>query len=521
MSYRFYLFCSLAVLIFCYPTKTAAKTQSVLFDTDQQIATNIYIQLKVTIGDTRKDWPQLQVWSITDRVASFVPADNTIYIDQQALDICKKMGEEFEASLAFIIGHELTHFYQAHDWEISGFASHFMIGKEEFESYRNHERQADIYGAFIAQQAGYNTIKIVPTLLTSIYQSYQLSENANQAYPSLEDRQGLAQEACKLAGDLVAIYQMANYAMVIGKFEEAHHLYTYVSQNLQFKELYFNIGMSNLLQYYYLKEDLPLLYDFKIDPKIPITRNAQTRHPKALLEAAQKAFHFVLQELDETYLPAQQQLLTVYDWKNLPSLFQEQVRLLQSASSKKELPSLQLSRGNFHARNNQKTLALEEYQRILNNFENPVFIRSLAEANSNYLRNGISGKKRSNQHPILHIEKNIDRIGSLSFFNQFDRQISITPILSVQTYESSNSYLSKLQYKNQLMKMQRVYSPSIKSNQGISIGSPASTITSAYPDSELGTIRYTNGYYIVHYQKGLIFKLDDQELVEEWVLFSL
>jgi len=487
---------------------------------DQQIAEQIYQKLQQTIGDKRRDWPKLQVWGVVDRVASFVPNENTIYLDQKAIDICKTFNGQFEAALAFIIGHELTHFYQAHDWKVSGFVTHFMVAKEDFQEHLEHERQADVYGAFIAQQAGFQTIRIVPNLLNSIYKEYQLSSQADSKYPSLVDRQALAQEACHIAADLVEVYHTANYAMVLGKYEVAYQLYDFVGQSLQFKELYFNMAMSNLLQYYFWNTDLQLAYNFEIDPSIPLTRTDQMRHPSILLAEAERFFQKILQDFDANYFPAHLQLLTVYDWQNKTSNMNQQIAWLKTYCPPQQQKHLLLAIGNYYARQGQVNLAQEQYQSILQSSQ-PNTVEQLAKANSQFLQTGQSNKQKPSTRPSLRIEKGIDEIPSLTFYKNFPRNISIKTAIQLATNEHRNSYISKLNYQDQLLKLQRVYSPSITSNKGIRIGSTKAELERAYPQSQLGIVRHTEGYYIVNYEKGLIFKCNQQGIVEEWSLFVL
>lgn len=514
----FHLFISVSwLLFFSIPSANGMP----IMDAYQQDVQEIYQNLKNTIGDRRQDWPKVQVWSITDRVASFVPLDNTIYIDQQTLDICKTFGGKYKDALAFIIGHELTHFYQEHQWKELGFVSHFLVDKTNFQEHLEHEKQADIYGTFIAQQSGYQTIRLVPAILDKIYQAYQLNKTATLEYPSLSERKKLAEEACHLATDLVNVYQTANYAMVLGKYEEAHFLYDYVRQSLQFKELYFNLGMNNLLQYYYWQPDLQLGYDFEIDPSIPITRNDQTRHPIALLKEAKESFQKILTQYDAKYFPAQLHLITILDWQNDKTGATQQINTLGNDVTPKNQASLFLTIGNFHARNGQPALANDFYQRVASISTANLATKKLALDNLNYLKTKKSSKQKPPQHPALRIEKGIDKIASLTLFKNYNRTISINDQMDLQTNEATNSFLYRLHFKGQLLKIQLIESVDAQSNKGIKIGSTNQRIKESYPNVQFGKVRHTNGYYLINYQKGLVFKCNQAGIVEEWVVFAI
>ncbi len=514
--------CLLIISLVCFfPTEVFSAKEPTIPVADQQVVQEIYQNLQYTIGDKRQDWPKVKVWSITDRVASFVPLDNTIYIDQQTLDICKTFGEKYKDALAFIIGHELTHFYQEHQWQEVGFVSHFLVNKANFQEHLEHEKQADIYGTFIAQQSGYQTIRLVPSILDKIYQAYQLKSTATQEYPSLNNRKKLAEEACHLAADLVDVYQTANYAMVLGKYEEAHFLYDYVRQSLQFKELYFNLGMNNLLQYYHAQPDLKLSYDFEIDPSIPITRNDQTRHPKALLKAAKSAFNKILTQYDAQYFPAQLQLITVLDWQADKTAAIKQITQLTDNYPPKNQASFFLTVGNFYARNEQPELARDFYQRMIKLPELNPYLKQLGLDNLQYLKTKKSAKQQPPQRPSLRIEKGIDNIPSLTLFKKYKRTISIKDDMSLQTSVASNSYLYQLNFKGDLLKIQVVEGVHTKSKKGIHIGSTDKDIKIVYPKSQLGKIRYANGFYLIHYEKGLVFKCNQAGIVKEWGVFTI
>ena len=148
-------------------------------------------------------------------------------------------------------------------------------------------------------------------------------------------------------------------------------------------------------------------------------------------------------------------------------------------------------------------------------------IEQLAEANSLFPQTVQRNKQKSPARPSLRIEKGVDEIPSLAFYKNFPRNISIKKTIQLATNEHRNSYIGRLNYQEQLLKLQRIYSPSISSNKGIRIGSTKAELERAYPQSQLGTVRHTKDYYLVTYQKDLIFKCNDKGVVEEWNLFVI
>ncbi|MFT5647622.1 MAG: hypothetical protein ACI976_002314, partial [Aureispira sp.] len=86
----------------------------------------IYQQLKKAIGDQRTTLPKLLILNREKRVAAYREMDNSIIIEKKAYDICQSMGVQAESALAFLIGHELTHFYQQTDWKRNSRTTHFL-----------------------------------------------------------------------------------------------------------------------------------------------------------------------------------------------------------------------------------------------------------------------------------------------------------------------------------------------------------------------------------------------------------
>src|SRR5690606_9520990 len=142
-------------------------------------------------------------------------------------DICETMGANAESALAFIIGHELTHFYQQHDWEEAGFGTTFLAEKNIFTKHTYHEEEADMYGAFVAHLAGYNTLEIVSGLLDKIYKEYKLAIKMDN-YPTLGERKAVTNKVREKIEKLIEIYDNANYFAALGWHMQAVHCYEYL-----------------------------------------------------------------------------------------------------------------------------------------------------------------------------------------------------------------------------------------------------------------------------------------------------
>ena len=502
-----------------HPIVAVAKTDS-LESADQLIVDEIYTKLKLKIGDTQKQFPKLKIWGIKDRIATFDSTENTIYLDDYAVQKCKSL-PNYKAAFAFIIGHELTHFYQEHDWEKSGFVTHFLIKTVDFKKYQQHEKQADVYGAFIAEQAGFRAIEIVNPLLDILYEAYDLPKKETLEYPSLKERKKLARQACQLATNLVNAYETANYAMVLGRFQEAHSLYDYVSQNLKFKEVYFNLGMSYLLAYYYLDDTNTLAYPFEVDPQIPIRRTlADTK----LIESAIAAFHKVNREYDTNYFSTTLHLITAYDWLGDKSAALRIIDNLEKIIPKGKKAIFNLVVANFFWRNERKKEAITIYKQLLNNQATPKNIAKIATINLKQIMSNYVFEKQSAFMPDIRTEKGIDGITSLALF-PFKNDENVASVnygveKELFVYEARNSFLTKLIYQKSKINLQRIFSAKISTNNHIRIGDHVTEINKRYSSKNLGKVSFIGGYYNIIPEKGLIFKCTTDDIIEEWVVFT-
>ncbi len=485
--------------------------------TDKTMVDQVYGDLKRVIGDKRRDWPTIIIMGAPNRVAAYVAEENTIYIDQKAIEVCKKFEVAKKDALAFIIGHELTHFYQKHEWSVSGFASYFMVSVEDFRENREHERQADIYGGFIAQQAGYSTIALVPALLEAIYDAYQLSKERNAVYPSLAERKKLAAESCAIAGDLINAYQMANYLMIIGAFEEAFTLYNYLIKTIRFKELHNNLGLASLS--ILLKSDnTPLQYPLEINTNIPIERSEVYQSRKFMAQTAEEHL-LTAYNWDAGYLDAGIHLITALDWNNKP----QEARKLLGELEQQPIPPAQsaqlfLTAGNLFARLNQPAVAQAYYKKIRNLNANDYFA-NMAEHNLAVLNNRASAEKKFSFFPVQNLIQPIDKI-ELSKVKSFSRDIQINDRCRFLTTEQSNSTITYLLFNDKRIKLQFIRSPKVNIN-GIGIGSPQYLLEEKFPGKSFKKIAFSDGFFFFSISKGLLFKVNARGSVEEWGVLLL
>ncbi|MBK9723170.1 MAG: hypothetical protein IPO78_16425 [Saprospiraceae bacterium] len=157
----------------------------------------IYNKLVNARGDFRYPVPKLFLRKEVSRVASIDYNKLEIVIEEKAYKTCLQYGD---AAIAFLLGHELTHYYEKHAWR-NNFAyaySDLQIGQEmeKFHDQTANETEADYLGGFLAYSAGYGMFEKADSIIIQLYKEYKLSDQL-KGYPSLQDRIELAKEVQK------------------------------------------------------------------------------------------------------------------------------------------------------------------------------------------------------------------------------------------------------------------------------------------------------------------------------------
>ncbi len=212
----------------------------------------IYQRLAEARGDRRFPLPAFRL-SAEERQGAFLEGDGrSIGLEKKAYDICMRYGRE---AVAVLLGHELTHFYEKHQWRRG-----FLAANEDLEISRTlninqldtleniqNEAQADYLGGFLAYSAGYPVFERMPDLLQDIYDEYGLNDADMPNYPSLADRQELARISVRQLRLLVDLYDMSNLLIAIGRYTDARICLRQILTQYQGREIYNNLGALTLL----------------------------------------------------------------------------------------------------------------------------------------------------------------------------------------------------------------------------------------------------------------------------------
>ncbi len=282
----------------------------------EQVLKNLYL----TYGDRQRPCPKL-LFTDDNQGPRYRESAQTIVLDGRSIEVCRSFGRDSVSALAFIIGHELAHFFHSkhhgHKAEFSYLA--FDRGKH---GDAEQERLADVQGIFNAYLAGYRTTAILPKVIAKLYESYQLKSKL-EGYPSLPERQRTSAEVLATVDTLTQLYETANYLTALGQYELAAASYQYILRYYPGREVYNNLGASHALHAMFCSAKSPDAYQYplELDTDSRLTRprarggeseltDSERALRKRLLAEAEKALK-TAGWLDPSYFPVDVNLLCV------------------------------------------------------------------------------------------------------------------------------------------------------------------------------------------------------------------
>ena len=299
------------------PLPVDKKNLPINYSTAEEILKNLYS----IYGNRQRPCPKILIVDDTNG-PRYRESGKTIVLNEVALEVCRSFGKDSLNALAFIIGHELAHFFQQ---EAGGGNAEFsyLAYSKNIESDPEKERLADIQGIFNAYLAGYRTTHILADLIGKLYKSHNLPSQLED-YPPLEERQQASAFVLATIDTLTNLHEAANYLTALGQYELAAASYEYILQYYPGREIYNNLGACYALHAMHCSEKSPdlLLYPIEIDTesrlKKPKARGGESELSegernlrKRLL--AQAEYHLeTAGKMDHTYVPVDINLLCVY-----------------------------------------------------------------------------------------------------------------------------------------------------------------------------------------------------------------
>ena len=283
----------------------------------------IYLKLVNSIGNKFDLPPELYLLDSNKKVAYI--NDEGIFIERKLIQLfCDK--PSFEANIAYILGHELAHYYLEHNWMKNsglGYSNSLGIFIDE-KAYSKEQRkiaesQADLFGGFYGQIAGYSVLESAQETLKILYHDYQIPEEI-KGYPSLNERYQIIESNLEKAKNLSHLFHFGNVLLSTGHLAQAKDCFEIILKNkFTSREIYNNLGLTYLL--FAIKSLAPpfskVFYPVYLDRQTRLNTGATRSSgffgtPEQSLEKSKKYFS-LSQELDPSYLPALQNIL-VYNY---------------------------------------------------------------------------------------------------------------------------------------------------------------------------------------------------------------
>lgn len=295
-------------------------------------ARGVFNDLVRAIGDGRTR-PKLQVLPAGAggrmKVAWYVPQANAVTIEERAYDLCAAMGSDSLSALATLLGHELAHYYKDHGW-VGDFGNGFAdleVGqtlaelKHDLAKVVEMETEADYFGGFAGYVAGYNSLGVAPRTFSAVYDAYELSAEI-PGYPSLAERQEIAQRSEDKVRNLVPIFEAGTKLMIIGRYEEASRLFDFIARDFPSREILNNAGVARVLEALslYPAGRRRYVYPLELDAETRLSGTKADEYGFAedneeriglLLEEAQEAFESAIRK-DNNYATAHVNLACAY-----------------------------------------------------------------------------------------------------------------------------------------------------------------------------------------------------------------
>jgi tetratricopeptide (TPR) repeat protein len=272
-------------------------------------AMKVYRKLVAARGDFRYPVPAFAMRREENRVAGMDYDQLEIILEEKAFDVCASYGESADAAIAFLLGHELTHYYEKHGWR-RGFVADFKdlsigLKLDSLVDDAANETEADYGGGFLAYSAGYGLFDQGADMIAKLYKAYRLKDTL-QGYPTLADRQALSRRTAEKLEDLVDVFDLANLLTATGRYAEANEYYRYVLMEYQSREIYNNVGVTAMLaaMEFFKEGELKFHYPVELDLESSASKGSGMAEASTrLLREALLHFDAAI-SLDPGYAPA-------------------------------------------------------------------------------------------------------------------------------------------------------------------------------------------------------------------------
>ncbi len=506
-----------------------------------EVAYKIFESLIEARGDFRMQTPKLILTTAEKNVALARPRKGEIILEFKAYQICTTFGKDSLNALAALLSHELTHYYEKHQW-----TKHFVAEHGETQTGRDLknlkerlrlETQSDYLGGFLAYSAGYLTLDIMPRFLDEVYKSYKLPDDLN-GYPPLDERKEIATQAFEKLKSFIHVFEMANYLTALNQYEQAKMYFDYILTDFQSREIYNNVGVIAAQIGMQYVEDRNLIFGFPLELDVEtrlvssLRGNKENDLAKKVLEEAIQYFEKAIQ-LDGNYPIAMLNLACVYtllnQFEDAEYFAKKALKLCDHAKWEKTKTDIYILQGILAYFQDDEKKARTLFQKSADS-GNALAVMNLKKLNGQFLEGKmtISSKPTDKKDQIedfsidkavvqlLQGELKIDKTTVIKEKTDFDPET----ICGTKQLKQSTLSIHFTDEDNYTFVQMANKSYPEKTNNDIKIGSPFKQIIQAYlePDRR---VEISKGSYFVYFNRNLIFKINEKGNVESWGVFRI
>jgi tetratricopeptide (TPR) repeat protein len=508
-----------------------------------RVIRQVFDRLTYVFANSRPQ-PQLQVLARSPHkakiIAQYIPGHRPlIKVDEEVFELCQSLGKDSLNALAVLLSHELAHHYRNHDWYDT-----FGIGQTDRrlkDDVRRMEAEADFYGCFYGELAGYATGFIFPTVLDLLYQNFQLDERMEGYLPKAE-RKAIYQKMQNEAAGMVAVFKAGQFLYLIKEFDSAARCFDYLVNLFPSREILHNLSAAKLQQallLYYSQAQNLFVYPIELDARsrlatirrLPPTALNAEEYQQLLAEARKYAEKS--RETDPEYVPAYINLACIHLLLgNEPAA----VGVINELSPRRLTGNAHTMRGiayyqdrqpekarqDFEAARQQKAYLADYNLDLFNRLTNKSLSANVMGWVTSWFMQNEDSRSPATPPPCTEPEKNDLEVPPASLSTSESQvMVSEKPYLIVRWQEESGqlSLLIQITRRSYLVQYHTEQYPG-KTARGVKSGTFRSALVAQYGKPTY-SFAGASGEYWVYRDCNLAFEIGKQVQVKSWLRYAI